>query len=109
MKKLDKVGRVFNVILSVIYVPLSLFSWLLVMASEATIGATNPLFITLINIFCFISFVNSLLFFVGIILSVILRNKGYSVPSFVVQFIPLAIFVLNLAFGVFTDFIPAMI
>jgi len=109
MKKLDKVGRVFNVILSVIYIPLSLLSWFLGMASEATIGATNPLFITLINIFCVITMVNSLLFFVGIILSVILRRKGYSVPSFVVQFIPLAIFILNLAFGLFTDFIPAVI
>ena len=109
MKKLDKVGRVFNVILLVVYIPLSLVSFLFGMASEATIGATNPLFITLINIFCVITMVNSLLFFVGIIMSVILRRKGYSVPSFVVQFIPLAIFILNLVFGFFTDLVPKMI
>ena len=41
MKKLDKVSAVFNIILGVTYIPLSLFSWLLQMASESTIDATK--------------------------------------------------------------------
>ena len=96
MKKLDKIGAVFNIILGVSYIPLSLFSWLLQMASESTIDATNPLYITLIEIFCIISFIIPFLCIVGIIVSLILRKKGCSISSFVVQFLPLVIFILNI-------------
>ena len=96
MKKLDKIGAVFNIILGVSYIPLSLFSWLLQMASESTIDATNPLYITLIGIFCIISFIIPFLCIAGIIVSLILRKKGCSISSFVVQFLPLVIFILNI-------------
>ncbi len=109
MNKLDKFGRVFNIILSVAYIPLSLFSWLLQMASESTIDATNPLYKTLINVFCVISFFIPLLCIVGIIMSVILRKKGYSIFSFVIQFVPLVLFILNLVFLCFAESIPATI
>lgn len=109
MRKFDKVGRVFNIILSVAYIPLSLFSWLLQMASENTIDATNPLYITLINVFCIISFFVPLLCVAGIVMSVILRKKGYSIFSFVIQFLPLVIFILNLVLLCFAESIPAMI
>lgn len=109
VKPLDKVGRVFNIILSVLYVPLSLFSWLLAMASEATIDATNQLFITLINVFCGITMTIPLLCVVGIMWSVLLRKKGYSVISFVVQFLPLVIFILNVCFLFYIETIPTVI
>ena len=109
MKKLDKIGKIFNIILGVTYIPLSLFGWLLQMASESTIDATNPLYITLIEIFCIISFFVPLLCIVGIVISIILRKKGYSKSSFIVQFIPLVIFILNLILLFVTDFIPATI
>ena len=109
MKKLDKIGTVFNIILGASYIPLSLFSWLLQMASESTMDATNPLYITLIEIFCIISFIIPFLCVAGIIVSVILRKKGYSKSSFIVQFVPLVIFILNLILLFVTDFIPTAI
>lgn len=109
MKKIDKLGRVFNIILGIAYIPLSLFSWLLQMVSESTIDATNPLYITLIEIFCIISFIIPLLCIVGIIISVVLRKKGYSISSVVIQFLPLAIFILNIILLCFAESIPAII
>ena len=109
MRKIDKLGRILNTILCVLYIPLSLFSWLVQMVSVDTIDATNPLYITWINIFCIISFFIPLLCIAGIVASILLRRKGYSVPSFIVQFIPLAVFVLNLVFLFFADFIPKAI
>ncbi len=109
MKKLDKIGTVFNIILGVSYIPLSLFSWLLQMASESTIDATNPLYITLIDIFCIISLIIPFLCIAGIIVSLILRKKGYSISSFVVQFLPLVIFILNIILLCIAESIPAII
>ena len=96
MKKIDKIGKKLNLILGILYVPLSLFSWLLQMASESTMSATNPLYINLINVFCVISFLIPLLCIAVILLSIVLRKKGHSVFSVVIQFLPLAIFLLNL-------------
>ena len=109
MKKLDKIGKIFNVILGITYIPLSLFSWLLQMASEITMEATNSIYITLINVFCVVCFIIPLLCIAGIIVSVILREKGYSKSSFIVQFVPLAIFILNIILLCIAESIPAII
>ena len=55
MKTMNKVSMMLNWILGVTYIPLSLFSWLLQMASEGTIDTTNPTYINMINVFCFIA------------------------------------------------------
>ncbi len=107
--KLDRVGYVFNIVLSIIYIPISFFSWLLFMASEATIGATNQVFIAMINIFCCITLVIPLLCFLGILLSVRFRRKGYSVWSFVIQFLPLILFGMNLLLLFIAESLPAAI
>ncbi len=109
MKRLDIWGIVFNIVLGVLYIPFSFFCFLLLMASEATIGATNPIYICMIDIFCFVDFFIPLLCLVGIALSIWFRKKGYSILSFVIQFLPLIVFVLNFVFGFFTDFIPKTI
>ena len=106
MKRIDKISKVFNLILGVIYIPLSFFSWLMQMASEMTIDATNPLFINLVNIFCVVSFFIPILCVVGIVLSAIFRKKGHSISSIIFQFLPLVIFMLNLLLLFCTDFIP---
>ena len=108
-KKLDRVGYVFNIILSIIYIPISWISWLFMMASEATIGATNQTFIFLINFFCWITMIIPFLCFLGIFLSVRYRKKGYSVRSFVVQFLPLVIFGMNLLLLFIAERLPAKI
>ena len=108
-KKLDRVGYVFNIILSIIYIPISWISWLFMMASEATIGATNQTFIFLINVFCWITMIIPFLCFLGIFLSVMYRKKGYSVRSFVVQFLPLIIFGMKLLLLFIAERLPAKI
>lgn len=109
MKKTEKLGRLFNLILGVIYIPLSFFSWLLQMASEGTFDANNPLYITLIEIFCFIAFIIPILCIAGILMSVILRRRGHSMLSFVIQFLPLVIFILNLILFAIAESLPATI
>ena len=109
MKKLDKAGKVLNIVLGIVYIPLSFISWLLPMVSESIIGATNPIFITLVEILCAISFAIPFLSVAGIVVSVILRIKGRSVVSFVVQFLPLVLFVLNLILLCYADTIPEML
>ena len=108
-KKLDRVGYVFNIILSIIYIPISWISWLFMMASEATIGATNQTFIFLITVFCWITLSIPFFCFLGIFLSVRYRKKGYSVRSFVVQFLPLVIFGMNLLLLFIAERLPAKI
>ena len=109
MKKIDGVGTVLNVALGILYVPLSLFSWLMMMVSESTIGATNPLYIAFINVFCVIAFLVPLLCVAGTVASVILRTKGRSILSIIAQCAPLAVFLLNILLLVITDMIPSVI
>lgn len=109
MKKIDKIGKYFNLILGVLYVPISLFSWLLPMVSESTMSATNPLYINLINIFCVIAFLIPLLCIAGILSSILIRRKGHSVFSFVIQFLPLVIFLLNFLLLAVAESLPAVI
>ena len=106
---MQKISKAFNIVLGVVYIPLSLFSWLLQMASEGTIDATNPLYITLIEIFCIISFIIPFLCIAGIIISVIFRKKGYSKCSLVIQFLPLVIFALNLMLLCYAESMPEII
>jgi len=108
-KLLDKAGDICNRNLGILYIPLSLFSILLYMASESTIGANNPLYIGLINLFCVITLAVPFLCFGGIFLSAILRNKGCSVASFVVQFVPLAVFALNQLLLTYAETLPRKI
>lgn len=108
MKNSDKLGEIFNVILGLTYIPLSLFSWLMQMASENAMEATNPTYITLIDIFCIISAIIPLLCILGIGLSVRYRRKGHSTFSFVIQFVPLLIFILNLILLWVAESIPPM-
>ena len=109
MKRIDRIGKFFNLFLGILYIPLSLFSWLLQMASESTMCATNPLYINLINIFCVIAFLIPLLCIAGILLSIVFRRKGCSVFSFVIQFLPLVIFLLNLLLLAVAELLPAVI
>lgn len=109
MKKSDIVGLVFNVVLGTLYVPLSIFCWLLMMASESTIDATNPAYINLVNVFCIVSFIIPFLCAASIALSVVLRIKKHRVISFIIQFLPVAVFGLNLLLLYFSELLPKTI
>ncbi len=109
MKKLDKITKSTNVILGVLYVPFSMFCWLLQMASESTIDATNPIYIKLIEIFCFVSFLIPIFCVVGITVSVVFRKKGHSVGAFIIQFLPIIAFALNLVLMAVAESLPRII
>ena len=109
MNKLDKLGVVFNIILSVLYVPMSFFSCLLMMASEGTIDATNQLYINLITVFCYITGLVPLICILGIAFSVFFRKRKRSILSFVIQFLPLVVFVLNVIFLFYIETLPPII
>ena len=91
--KLDKIGFIFNIILSILYVPMSLYGIFSLFASDSmfmysetiqkiiefmiTIGITMPFS----SVIC-------------IVLSVVFRKKGRRILSFTIQFIPLILFAI---------------
>lgn len=109
MRVNNKLYKLFNIALCIAYIPLSLISLFLTMASESTMDANNPLFIGLIDTFCVISFIIPLLCVVGVVLSKTFKRKGCNTWSFVVLILPLVIFVLNLMLLFGADFVPAVI
>ena len=101
--KLDKITIILNVILSILYIPFSLFSWLLAMASESTFVVTNKTYILLINVFCYITLTIPFICILSILLSFIFRKQQKSVLSFVIQFLPIMVFFMNLGLLFFTE------
>lgn len=99
--KLDKVGAIFNIVLSILYIPLSYISIMMVMVSD--VFSANQLYNNLISIFCYITITFPLICIISIALSVILRIKGKSIASFRIQFLPLVVFTLNMIFIVSVD------
>ena len=97
MKKADKAYRICHIALCILYFPLSLFSWGMMMVSESTIDVTDKLYVMLIDIFCVVSFLIPFLCIGGLLLSRFLKKKDHK-WAFGVQFIPLAVFILNLLF-----------
>ena len=91
--KLDKIGFIFNIILSVLYVPMSLCGIFSLFAADSmfmyseTIQKIIDLMITIGITLPFVSVL-------GILLSVIFRKKGKRILSFTIQFIPLILFIV---------------
>jgi hypothetical protein len=91
--KLDKIGFIFNIILSVLYVPMSLYGIFSLFAADnmfmysETIQKIIDLMITIGITLPFVSVL-------GIVLSVIFRKKGKRILSFTIQFIPLILFIV---------------
>ena len=91
--KLDKIGFIFNIILSVLYVPMSLYGTFYIFAVDrmslysATIQKIIALMIKMGVTLPYISVL-------GIVLSVIFRKKGKRILSFTIQFVPLILFVI---------------
>ena len=91
--KLDKIGFIFNIILSVLYVPMSLYGIFSLFAADSmfmyseTIQKIIELMITIGITLPFASVL-------GIVLSIIFRKKGKRILSFTIQFIPLILFIV---------------
>lgn len=91
--KLDKIGFIFNIILSILYVPMSLYGIFSLFAADSmfmyskTIQKIIELMITVGITLPFASVL-------GIVFSVVLRKKGRRILSFTIQFIPLILFAI---------------
>lgn len=77
------------------------------MASEGTLDAINPLYISLVKLFCLISFIIPFLCVAGIIISIVLRKREYIILSIIIQFLPLVVFILNLILLAYAESLPA--
>ncbi len=87
--------KISRTVVAILYIPLSLFSFLMYMASEATIGATNPVFIGLINVFCVITLSMPLICCAGVAVSGILQSRKRRIASVIVLLVPMVVFILN--------------
>ncbi|MBQ5889426.1 MAG: hypothetical protein IIW73_00525 [Clostridia bacterium] len=94
--KLDRMSFIFNIILSVCYVPISLFGFFSVFAADSMSMHTE--FIQkIIEIMIVIGLMIPHASILSILFSVILRKKGKSVLGFIIQFIPLVLFIIMAA------------
>ena len=98
MKKSQRVGYVLSIVLTILYIPISIFSFLLGMLSEVVMDTTNHAFEGLIDFSSCVAMLVPIFCFVGILLSIRCRKKGYIAWSCVLQFLPLVIFCVNLLF-----------
>ena len=94
--KLDRMSFIFNIILSVCYVPISLFGFFSVFAADSMSMHTE--FIQkIIEIMIVIGLMIPHASILSILFSVILRKKGKSVLGFIIQFIQLVLFIIMAA------------
>lgn len=92
-KKLDKLGIIFNIILSILYIPISLYGVFSVFFADSMDMYSK----TIQNIIYVMITVGVRLPFISvfsIVLSVILRKKGKRILGFIIQFIPLILFII---------------
>lgn len=107
MKKLSKVTEI---IFSILCIPLALFGWLVMgMASESTIGATNPLYIALLNFVHWMTLPAFLLCFLGLFQSLILRKREQYLKAIIWQLVPLMFYGLSFLLIFLSDMIPKII
>ena len=91
--KLDKIGFIFNIVLSILYLPISLYGVFSLFATDSMFRYSE----TIQNIIELITTIGVTLPFVSvlsIVLSIIFRKIGRRILSFTIQFIPLILFVI---------------
>lgn len=91
---LDKKGVIFNIILSVIYVPLSLMGMFTIFFADAPTTDYSVLKESLLSVVIYIGLSIPILSIASIFTSVVARKKGKSKFSFIIQFLPIPIFVV---------------
>ena len=92
--QLDKKGYVTNIILSAIYVPLSIIGVFTIFFADAPTTDYSALKEMLLNIVFYIGLSIKLLSIVSIFTSVVARKRGKSRFSFIIQFLPIPIFII---------------
>lgn len=90
---LDKKGKILNIILSYVYIPLSILGVFMIFFADNPIGLT-PMQLKLL--YTAISFGVSMPFvsIISIFTSIVTRKRGKSKFSFVIQFLPTVVFII---------------
>lgn len=91
--RLDKVGLVFNIVLSVVYIPLSLFGVFSIFMADA-IHMYSETVQAIISILISIGLALPFVSVASVVLSVVFRKKGKSLLGFLIQFVPLILFLI---------------
>ena len=97
---LDKKGVIFNIVLSCIYVPLSIAGVFTIFFWDAPTTNYSELKILLLDIITWIGLSIPLLSIASIFISAITRKRGKSKFSFIIQFLPILVFCSNDNFNV---------
>ena len=100
---LDKKGVVFNIVLSIIYVPLSIAGLFTIFFWDAPATNYSELKILLLHAITGLGFSIPILSIAGIFTSAITRKRGKSKFSFIIQFLPLLVFAVMLILMLFWD------
>ena len=91
--KLDKIGLILNIILSILYVPISLYGIFSIFFTDSMFRYSEAIQ-KIIDFMITIGITLPFLSILGIVLSVIFRKKGKRILSFTIQFVPLMLFVI---------------
>ena len=91
--KLDKIGFVFNIILSVLYIPMSLYGIFSLFAADSMFRYPEPIQ-KIIGIMITIGITLPFVSVFGIFFSAVFRKKGKRILSFIIQFVPLILFIV---------------
>ena len=100
---LDKKGVITNIILSIIYVPLSVMGVFTIFFADAPAEMNSSLKNLLINIIIWIGFSVPVLSIAGIFASVTARKRGKSKFSFIIQFLPIPFFIIMIILMLFME------
>lgn len=100
---LDKKGVIFNIVLSCIYVPLSIAGVFTIFFWDAPTTNYSELKILLLDIITWIGLSIPLLSIASIFTSAITRKRGKSKFSFIIQFLPILVFIVMIILMFFMD------
>jgi len=100
---LDEKGVIFNIVLSCIYVPLSIAGVFTIFFWDAPTTNYSELKILLLDIITWIGLSIPLLSIASIFTSAITRKRGKSKFSFIIQFLPILVFVVMIILMFFMD------
>lgn len=102
-KNLDRIGFIFNIILSVLYVPLSLYGIFSLFFADSMFMYSETIQ-KIIELMIAIGITLPFVSVLSIVFSVVFRKKGKQILSFTVQFIPLVLFaVMVVTFGLISN------
>ena len=100
---LDEKGVIFNIVLSCIYVPLSIAGVFTIFFWDAPTTNYSELKILLLDIITWIGLSIPLLSIASIFTSAITRKRGKSKFSFIIQFLPILVFIVMIILIFFMD------